>query len=84
MISLWFTSSSLMFAPFIKCRLAVDVLSHEHEVEVTKLRELITDMKCGNFSGLTEIRQELEAKHAKEMEELCQYFEQKCADVEKQ
>ncbi|XP_069677410.1 putative leucine-rich repeat-containing protein DDB_G0290503 isoform X2 [Periplaneta americana] len=64
--------------------LAVDVLSHEHEVEVTKLRELITDMKCGNFSGLTEIRQELEAKHAKEMEELHQYFEQKCTDVEKQ
>ncbi|XP_069680061.1 A-kinase anchor protein 9-like isoform X4 [Periplaneta americana] len=67
-----------------KHKLAVDVLSHEHEVEVTKLRELITDMKCGNFSGLTEIRQELEAKHAKEMEELRQYFEQKCADVEKQ
>jgi hypothetical protein len=62
----------------------VDLLSHEHDVEVAKLRDLIANVKCGSISGFTELRQEMEAKHAKEMEELRQYFEQKCADVEKQ
>ncbi|CAG2053330.1 unnamed protein product [Timema podura] len=33
--------------------------------------------------GMAELRKELEIKHAKEMEELRRYFEQKCADVEK-
>jgi hypothetical protein len=62
----------------------VDLLAHEHDVEVAKLRNIIANVKCGNISGLTELRREMETKHAKEMEELRQYFEQKCADVEKQ
>ncbi|PSN48349.1 hypothetical protein C0J52_08074 [Blattella germanica] len=35
------------------------------------------------FVDVANLRQELEAKHAKEMEELRRYFEQKCADLEK-
>jgi len=62
----------------------VDTLSYEHSVQVAKLRDVIANVKCENISGLTEMRQEMEAKHAKEMEELRQYFEKKCADVEKQ
>jgi hypothetical protein len=62
----------------------VDLLAHEHDVEVAKLRDIVANLKSGNFSGLAEMRQELETKHAKEMEELRRYFEQKCADVEKQ
>jgi hypothetical protein len=63
--------------------MAVDTLSHEHSVEVAKLRDLIANMKCDNISGLTELRQEMEAKHTKEMEELRQFFEKKCAYLEK-
>ncbi|XP_033609685.1 A-kinase anchor protein 9 isoform X6 [Cryptotermes secundus] len=66
-----------------KHKLAMDLLAHEHDVEVAKLRDIIANVKCGNISGLTELRQEMETKHTKEMEELRQYFEQKCADVEK-
>lgn len=62
----------------------MDTLSHEHSVEVAKLRDVIANVKCENISGVTELRQEMEAKHTKEMEELRQYFEKKCADVEKQ
>jgi hypothetical protein len=62
----------------------VDTLSHEHNVEVAKLHDLVADMKSENICGLTELRQQMEAKHTKEMEELRQYFEKKCADVEKQ
>jgi hypothetical protein len=72
-----------MFAPVTTCRLAVETLSHEHSVEVAKLRDLIANVKCESTCGLTELRQQMEAKHAKEMEELRQYFEKKCADVEK-
>ncbi|XP_066992619.2 golgin subfamily A member 4 isoform X2 [Anabrus simplex] len=51
-----------------KHRLAVKLLSSDHTTEVEKMKELV---------------KELERKHAKEMEELRQYFEQKVAEVEK-
>lgn len=54
-----------------------------HEVETTKLRELLANVKCESVDIVT-LREELEAKHAKEVEELRTYFEQKCADLEKQ
>lgn len=79
-----FGPHNLIFAPLTTCRLAVDLLAHEHDVEVAKLRDIIANVKCGNISGLAELREEMEIKHTKEMEELRQYFEQKCADVEKQ
>ncbi|XP_049849685.1 A-kinase anchor protein 9-like isoform X10 [Schistocerca gregaria] len=64
-------------------RLAVDLLSHERDVEISKLRDLIAGIKCGDISALDDVRQELEAKYTKEVEELRRYFEQKVAEVEK-
>lgn len=61
----------------------MEVEQTEHETEANKLRELLSQIKC-NATDVLELRQELEAKHAKEMEELRTYFEKKCADLEKQ
>lgn len=62
-----------------------DELEHEkseHDTEISRLRELLSTVRCGS-AELVALRRELDAKHAKEMEELRLYFEQKCADVEK-
>lgn len=68
------------FTVFI--RLAVDELTKDRDDAVAKLDQLkaVVGVECGPCIFL---RQELEAKHTKEMEELRCYFEQKCADVEK-
>lgn len=55
----------------------------EHESELLHLRELLAGVKCGS-SELMDLRQELDSKHAQELEELRTYFEQKCTDLEKQ
>lgn len=55
----------------------------EHYAETNKLRELLAQINS-NASDVLELRQDLESKHAKEMEELRTYFEKKCADLEKQ
>ncbi|GJQ85469.1 hypothetical protein Trydic_g23892 [Trypoxylus dichotomus] len=54
-----------------------------YETEASKLRQLLSDVKERSPSELTEIRKELDTKHAQEMEELRTYFEKKCADLEK-
>lgn len=55
----------------------------EYENEISRLRSLLTSVKSGS-TEIIELRQELEAKHSHEMEELRTYFEKKCADLEKQ
>lgn len=55
----------------------------DYNTEIIRLQELLLGVKCGSNEWI-ELRQELESKHAKEMEELRTYFEQKCIDMEKQ
>ncbi|CAH1963297.1 unnamed protein product [Acanthoscelides obtectus] len=54
----------------------------EYECEISKLRDLIANIKCGS-TEIMEIKHELEALHSKELEELRTYFEKKCAELEK-
>ncbi|KRT78672.1 hypothetical protein AMK59_7050, partial [Oryctes borbonicus] len=54
----------------------------DYEAEVSKLRQLLSDVKEGS-PEFVEMKRELDAKHANEMEELRTYFEKKCADLEK-
>lgn len=56
---------------------------NEHVIEVAKLRELLTNVKSGS-ADIDELRKELNEKHSKEMEELRTYFEERCAEIEKQ
>ncbi|XP_015171132.1 PREDICTED: golgin subfamily A member 4-like isoform X2 [Polistes dominula] len=65
---------------------------HEHEINAIKsdsakelkaMQTLLLNVKEGNI-GLNELKNELEIRHAKEMEELRTYFEQKCLQMEKQ
>ncbi|KAL0122153.1 hypothetical protein PUN28_007126 [Cardiocondyla obscurior] len=51
--------------------------------EIDRLRSMLQNFKDGNAS-LNDLRNELEARHAKEMEELRTYFERKCLQMEKQ
>ncbi|KAL6263194.1 hypothetical protein P5V15_005994, partial [Pogonomyrmex californicus] len=51
--------------------------------EINRLRSLLQNLKDGN-ANLNDLRTELEARHAKEMEELRTYFERKCLQMEKQ
>ena len=55
----------------------------ETEVEINRLRQLLNNVKSMS-PEVDALRQELEAKHQKEMEELRQYFERRCVDMEKQ
>ncbi|KAJ8981747.1 hypothetical protein NQ317_004927 [Molorchus minor] len=56
--------------------------SKDYEMEITRLRDLLANIKCGS-AEIMELKNELEAKHSNEMEELRTYFEKKCADLEK-
>lgn len=55
----------------------------EADVEVNRLRQLLNSVKSDS-PVIDDLRRELESKHAKEMEELREYFEKKCVDMEKQ
>lgn len=55
----------------------------EAEVEVNRLRQLLNSVKSDS-PVIDDLRRELEAKHAKEMGELREYFEKRCVDMEKQ
>lgn len=55
----------------------------ERDNEVIRLRQLLSSVKNGS-TEVMELKQELETKHAQEMEDLRTYFERKCADLEKQ
>ncbi|KAJ8933982.1 hypothetical protein NQ314_013662 [Rhamnusium bicolor] len=54
----------------------------DYENEISRLRELLANIKCGS-AEIMELKNELEAKHSREMEELRTYFEKKCVDLEK-
>lgn len=54
----------------------------EYEREISRLRELLANLKCGS-AEIMDLKNELEAKHSREMEELRTYFEKKCAELEK-
>ncbi|KAF7399657.1 hypothetical protein HZH68_008249 [Vespula germanica] len=65
---------------------------HKHEISAIKadcskelkaMQTLLLNVKEGNI-GLNELKNELEIRHAKEMEELRTYFEEKCLQMEKQ
>lgn len=63
-----------------------DMLSNEKkeaDVEVNRLRQLLSSVKSDS-PVIDDLRRELETKHAKEMEELREYFEKRCVDMEKQ
>ncbi|CAH0694827.1 unnamed protein product [Spodoptera exigua] len=51
-------------------------------VETRRLRELLASVKAGN-ADIDALRQELDIKHEKEMENLRTYFEKKCSDMER-
>ncbi|CAH0564692.1 unnamed protein product [Brassicogethes aeneus] len=54
----------------------------EYESEIKRLRDMLANIKCGS-TEIMELRNELEAKYSKEVEELRTYFEKKCCDLEK-
>uniref|UniRef100_T1IBZ9 Uncharacterized protein n=2 Tax=Rhodnius prolixus TaxID=13249 RepID=T1IBZ9_RHOPR len=67
---------------------AILLLKSDHESEVKKAQILLDELKqcceagC-DVNALMNLRIELEEKHKLEVEELRTYFEQKCADMEK-
>lgn len=55
----------------------------EADIEVNRLRQLLNSVKSDS-PIIDDLRRELETKHTKEMQELREYFEKKCVDMEKQ
>lgn len=66
-----------------KHRKELALVRQDSRIEIEKIRNLMLGMKQGD-TGHEELRNELEARHAKEMEELRTYFEEKCLQMEKQ
>ncbi|KAL5276406.1 AKAP9 family protein [Megaselia abdita] len=67
-------------------KIAIDrVQAEKNELnsEVERLQNVLQTMKSGS-SDLDAMKKELDVIHSKEMEELRQYFEKKCAELEKQ
>ncbi|CAH1285180.1 unnamed protein product [Diabrotica balteata] len=54
----------------------------EYESEISRLRALLAEFQAGSTQFIA-LKDELDLKHSREMEELRTYFEKKCADVEK-
>lgn len=70
-------------------RSAIELLIKDHEHELGMVNNLITVLQKDNpVKIVTEdseaVRQELEQKYQKEMEQLRTYCEKRCADLEKQ
>lgn len=55
----------------------------EAEAAINHWKQLLESVKSCS-PEVEELRRELEAKHSKEMEELREYFEKRCVDMEKQ
>lgn len=66
-----------------RLREEIKILKMEATAESQKFQQLLAGFEEGN-AGLKQLRSEMEEKHAKEMEELRTYFEQKCLQMEKQ
>lgn len=87
-----FTNIQDKFNEFLKQELEKAVKKQEQEIqternekdtEISRLRQLLANIKSGS-TEVKELRQELDAIHKKEMEDLRMYFERKCSDLEKQ
>ncbi|XP_032673747.1 A-kinase anchor protein 9-like isoform X3 [Odontomachus brunneus] len=61
----------------------LEAIKADSAKEINRLRLLLQNLKDGSAS-MNDLRAELEARHAKEMEELRTYFERKCLQMEKQ
>ncbi|XP_076757518.1 uncharacterized protein LOC143427349 isoform X6 [Xylocopa sonorina] len=61
----------------------ISAVKAETSSEIKKIQSLMLGMKEGS-TELSDLKTELETRHAKEMEELRTYFEQKCLLMEKQ
>ncbi|KAI4487627.1 hypothetical protein M0802_011983 [Mischocyttarus mexicanus] len=61
----------------------INAIKSDSAKELKAMQTLLLNVKEGNI-GLNELKSELEIRHAKEMEELRTYFEQKCLQMEKQ
>lgn len=66
-----------------KLRDQLETERRETVMEVNRWRQLVDNGK-GVSPDIDELRRELELKHSKEMEELREYFEKRCVDMEKQ
>lgn len=67
---------------------ALQLLKSDHDLEVKKLDAILLELKHLSEIGcradsLLKLKDELEAKHKKEMEELRTYFERTVVDLEK-
>lgn len=61
----------------------LEIEKRETEMEVNRWRQMLDNVKSST-PEVEELRRELEVKHSKEMEELREYFEKRCVDMEKQ
>uniref|UniRef100_A0A6P7GD32 Pericentrin-like n=1 Tax=Diabrotica virgifera virgifera TaxID=50390 RepID=A0A6P7GD32_DIAVI len=61
---------------------SVSLEKDEYESEISRLRALLAEFQAGSTQFMA-LKDELDLKHSREMEELRTYFEKKCADVEK-
>lgn len=55
---------------------------HARTGDVRRLRDLLAEVKAGS-ADVDQLREELDAKHKKEMENLRTYFEKMCLDIER-
>ena len=61
----------------------IDASRRQADDEINRWKQLLEKVKSSS-PEVEELRKELEAKHSKEMEELREYFEKRCVDMEKQ
>ncbi|XP_054289575.1 A-kinase anchor protein 9-like isoform X3 [Macrosteles quadrilineatus] len=70
-----------------KHKSAMELLVKDHETELSLAKSWLVKLQSNNSVVVSEdveaLRQDLEQKHRKEVEELRTYFEKKCADLEK-
>lgn len=74
---------SMVWSKFDDFHKSAQPENKDPEQELFGLRKLLTSVQDG-ATEVAELRKELESKHAKEMEELREYFEKRCVDMEKQ
>ncbi|XP_067211849.1 golgin subfamily A member 4-like isoform X3 [Linepithema humile] len=66
-----------------RCKKELQSVKTDSAKEIDRLHSLLQNLKDGD-ARLNDLKSELEARHAKEMEELRTYFERKCLQMEKQ
>lgn len=66
-----------------KYKTEVDTLRNDYESEHQKYQALLANVNESN-KGWEELKKELEVRHAKEMDKMRTYFEQKCLEIKEQ